>query len=138
MAYASNKGVDPTDFDTQLEYLLHEGQTTERGAWSDILNTKTAEEAATVASQRFWRPGIPHNERRAGYARSIYDQYGGANAGQPSGGQGAATTDQQAPQGLGAAAASANVQTAAAGGNETNQIGGVLQQAGQILQRFYK
>lgn len=72
MGYAKEKGVDPTDFDTQLDYLMHEGQTSEKGAWDAIMATKTPEEAALVASQRFWRPGTPYNERRQGYATSIY------------------------------------------------------------------
>lgn len=74
MGYAKSKGVDPTDFDTQLAYLMHEGQTSEKGAWDAIMATKTPEEAALVASQRFWRPGMPANERRQGYATSIYSK----------------------------------------------------------------
>lgn len=72
MDYASSRGVEPTDFDTQLDFLLHEGQTSEKGAWSRIMAAKTAEEAAVTASNSFWRPGTPHNERRAGYATAVY------------------------------------------------------------------
>mgnify|MGYP001220163646 CR=1 FL=1 len=66
------KGVEPTDFDTQIDYLLHEGQTTEKGAWGAIMQAKTPDEAARIASERFWRPGTPHVERRMGYARAVY------------------------------------------------------------------
>ena len=73
MDYAKAKGVDPTDFDTQLEYLVHEGQTSERGAWNKIMAAKTPEEAALVASNAFWRPGVPANENRVAYARSVFN-----------------------------------------------------------------
>lgn len=72
MAFAKERGVDPTDFDTQIDWMLHEGKTTERGAWDAIMATKSPEEAALVASSRYWRPGTPHNARRQGYATSVY------------------------------------------------------------------
>lgn len=74
-AYAKGRGVEPTNFDAQLDYLLQEGRTTEKSAWEAIQGAKTAEEAALIASQKFWRPGTPHNERRTGYARSVYDRF---------------------------------------------------------------
>lgn len=72
LSYAASKNTDPTDFDTQIDYLLHEGQTTEKGAWSAIMQAKTPDEAARIASERFWRPGTPHNDRRMGFARAVY------------------------------------------------------------------
>ena len=72
MAFARARGAQPMDFDTQLEYLWHEGQTSEKGAWDRIMGASTPEEAAVIASDAFWRPGAPHNDRRAGYATSVY------------------------------------------------------------------
>jgi hypothetical protein len=74
-AFAAKRGVGAGDFDTQLDFILHEGNTTEKRAWNAILATKTADEAARVASDKFWRPGVPHVEQRMGYASSIYDKF---------------------------------------------------------------
>lgn len=71
-AFAAERGVEPTDFQTQLDWLWHEGQTTEKGAWDKIMAARTPEEAALVASEAFWRPGTPHNERRVAYATSVF------------------------------------------------------------------
>lgn len=73
MKYATSRGADPTDFDTQIDYLLAEGKGSERGAWDAIMQAGTPEDAARIASDRFWRPGTPHNERRMGFARAVYD-----------------------------------------------------------------
>lgn len=71
-SFAAERGVDATDFQTQLDFLLHEGKTSEAGAWGKIMEAKTAEDAALIASKAFWRPGVPHNERRVAYATSIF------------------------------------------------------------------
>lgn len=73
LGYASQRGVDPSDFDTQIDYLLHEGKTSEKAAWDRIMAAKSAEEAAVAGSRYFWRPGAPHNENRAAYARRVYE-----------------------------------------------------------------
>ncbi len=72
MTFAKGRGANPTDFDTQIDFLLHEGQTSEKGAWSRIMATKTPEEAARTASKYFWRPGDPRDENRVAYANAIY------------------------------------------------------------------
>lgn len=72
-AFAAERGVDPTDFQTQLDWLWQEGQTTESGAWKKIMGASSPEEAALIASKHFWRPGTPHNERRVAYATSVFD-----------------------------------------------------------------
>lgn len=73
MAFAKSRGVDPTDFDTQIDWMLHEGQTTEKAAWDAILSTDNVQDAARVASEKYWRPGTPHLSRRVGYASSVHD-----------------------------------------------------------------
>ena len=73
-AFADAKGVDPTDFDAQIDFILHEGKTTEKKAWDAILAAPDAASAARIASERFWRPGTPHVERRVGYANSVYER----------------------------------------------------------------
>ena len=71
--YAAREGKDPNSIDTQLEYLVYEGVTTEKSAWQKILGASTPEEAALVGAEKFWRPGIPNNERRQAFARSVFD-----------------------------------------------------------------
>jgi hypothetical protein len=72
-AYAQENGLDVNDLGTQLEFSWQEMQTTERSAWEAIMGTETAEEAARVASERYWRPGTPHIERRQDYARTVFE-----------------------------------------------------------------
>lgn len=75
-AFAEANGKDPADLDTQIDFILHEGQTTEKSAFDAIMTAQTAEEAALIASERFWRPGVPHNERRQAYANSVLRSLG--------------------------------------------------------------
>lgn len=73
MAWAETNGRDPADIDAQIEYIDYEFRTTEASAYDAVMKTQTAEEAALVASEKFWRPGIPHNERRQAYARQLME-----------------------------------------------------------------
>jgi hypothetical protein len=57
----------------QLDFMLHELETTERGARDRILQAQNVDEAARLVSERFLRPGIPHLDRRINAAR----QYAG-------------------------------------------------------------
>jgi hypothetical protein len=85
-AYAAQRGVDPSDRDAQLDFLLWEGQNTEKSAWDATLQAGSPEEAARVFSERFLRPGIPHLESRIGYARQLASGQplrGGSNTGKP-------------------------------------------------------
>ncbi len=75
LAYARQLGADPGDIDTQIAFFHLELQTTERAALRAILDAPDAVSAARVASERFWRPGIPHLEARMGYARALFDQF---------------------------------------------------------------
>jgi hypothetical protein len=75
LGFAAARGTSPTDYDTQLDFLLHEGRTSEKGAWGGILDARTPREAAVYASDNFWRPGLPHNDRRAAYAEKVYNTY---------------------------------------------------------------
>ena len=81
--FAAKRGKDWHDLDTQIDYLMHElegppelGGSKEASAWAAIKGAKTPEEAALLVSKLFERPGVPHNERRVAFARSIAAQYG--------------------------------------------------------------
>lgn len=71
-AYAADRGANVADVDMQLDFLMHELQTTERSAWDRIRQATSVDDAARLVSQRFLRPGIPHLDRRISAANSIY------------------------------------------------------------------
>ncbi|MBW4972077.1 zeta toxin family protein [Roseovarius mucosus] len=75
LAFAQRKGRDAGDLDTQIEFLDWELKNTERGAAAKILNTNNARDAAIMASNEFWRPGIPHLSRRAAFADALAQQF---------------------------------------------------------------
>ncbi|MEO1024023.1 MAG: phage tail tip lysozyme [Pseudomonadota bacterium] len=76
-AFARQRGKPWDDLDTQIDFLFHEFETSEADAWARIQQAPTAREAALLASNLFWRPGIPHNRNRAAYAESVIDQFEG-------------------------------------------------------------
>ena len=53
----------------QLDFMMHEMDTTEKAARDRLMEAKNVDEAARVMSERFLRPGIPHLERRINAAR---------------------------------------------------------------------
>lgn len=75
-ALADSRGTDITDFDTQLEYVWQELNTTERSALEYLLRTNTIEEATISFMDRFERPNkdprINKIKKRIEYARSLY------------------------------------------------------------------
>lgn len=73
--YAAERGQNWRNIDLQIEFFWKELHGSERTAWSLIRQAKTADEAARIASQRFWRPGLPHLSSRMAYARMVFDQY---------------------------------------------------------------
>ncbi len=75
LAFAQKRGKDPADLDTQIDFLEHEFQTTEAGAWAQIKAAKTWQDATLIASRKFWRPGDPREANRLAYAKSVYEQY---------------------------------------------------------------
>lgn len=71
-AWAEQNGRDVNDWRTQFDFAVHELQTSEAAAWEKALQTNTAEEAAEVLSESFWRPGVPHLQNRKAYAAKLY------------------------------------------------------------------
>lgn len=69
--FAQERGAGLDDLDTQLDFTLWELQNTERGAWNALQGAGDPVEAARIYSERFLRPGIPHMDRRLGYAREF-------------------------------------------------------------------
>ncbi|MFN3953210.1 MAG: phage tail tip lysozyme [Pararhodobacter sp.] len=75
LAYAEARGRDAGDIDTQIAFLHYEMQTSERAARDAIRAAPDVRTTARVASDRFWRPGIPHIEARMAYAEALMRQY---------------------------------------------------------------
>lgn len=67
-AYAGN---NVADVDTQLDFLVHELNTSESRARDAIYAAQDPETAARLVSEKFLRPGIPHLERRIEATRSL-------------------------------------------------------------------
>lgn len=73
-AFAAERGADPSDLDTQLDFTIWELQNTEQRAGNALLQARTPEEAARIYSEQFLRPGIPHLDRRIAAARQLAQQ----------------------------------------------------------------
>lgn len=69
--FASDRGVSPSDLDTQIDFTMWELANTERRAGEALRQAQTPEEAARIYSQKFLRPGIPHLDRRVQAAREL-------------------------------------------------------------------
>lgn len=104
--FARRQGKDWQDIDVQIEFVLHELATSEAGAWARIRRATTAAEAAELISRHYERPGIPHMDRRIGYAQGVIDQYEGG----------------QVPQGGASAPSSYVPQTTRAGYTSQGQV----------------
>ena len=69
--FAKSRGVDPSDVDAQLDFTLWELQNTEKRAGDALMSAQTPEDATRIYSEQFLRPGIPHLDRRLGYAAQL-------------------------------------------------------------------
>jgi len=69
--FESYAGQNIDDLDTQLDFLVHELNTTERGARDAIYAAQDPIEAARLTSTKFLRPGIPHMDRRIQETREL-------------------------------------------------------------------
>lgn len=76
-AFAAQRGVDPSDVDAQLDFLVTELQGPEARAAQSILSAPDTATAAQAIVNDFLRPAPEHRQRRA----SRYAAYQGAPAG---------------------------------------------------------
>ena len=67
---AKSRGTDISDFDTQLEYVWQELNSTEKKALDKLLNSKNTQEA-TMAFMSYERPGNPQFQKRLNYANGL-------------------------------------------------------------------
>lgn len=82
--FASKRGKNATDFDTQLDFLWKELHTTgdswlSKNKMESFFNAKDQQEAATIFGEHFERPaekpGDENFNKRIKYANSVYDLY---------------------------------------------------------------
>jgi len=73
--FAKERGTSWDNIETQAYYVLHELETTEKGAYAKILATTTREDATMAVSTFYERPGEPHNPRRIESANIVAGGY---------------------------------------------------------------
>ncbi|MEN6293782.1 MAG: phage tail tip lysozyme, partial [Methanobacterium sp.] len=76
--FAEKAGKTHSDFSTQLDFVWHELNTTEKKAFNKLQTAKSPEEAALAISKYYERPSekYAHNEKRINYANQFYSQFG--------------------------------------------------------------
>ena len=72
--FAKRNGQDPANLQTQLDFTMHELNTTEKGAFNTLKGTKTSAEAAQVFRKKYERPGEheANDNRRIQEARKLH------------------------------------------------------------------
>ena len=71
-ALAKSKGTSITDFNTQLEYVWQELNSTEAKALKALKNTSNVEDATYAFSKLYERPGDAKMSSRIRYAKSLF------------------------------------------------------------------
>ncbi len=74
--FAAAQGSDSRNFDTQLDYIHHELQTSESGAGQALRQAKDVESATKVFSEHFERPSKPMMESRLSHAKGLLGTIG--------------------------------------------------------------
>ena len=73
-AWAADNGLDPASYEANYGFLRHELTATPEGAVVDKLRgVNSPDEAATVFSETFLRPGIPHMGSRVARAGKYFN-----------------------------------------------------------------
>ena len=77
--FASERGLDPTDIDTQIDFAIHELNGSENEALNKIKTAQSPEEAGILADQWYERSEGTDDIRNAksANARAIFDAYNG-------------------------------------------------------------
>lgn len=70
-AFAADRGVAPSDLNAQLDFTVWELRNTEKRAGDRLMSAPDEVAAATIYSNDFLRPGIPHLDRRISEAERL-------------------------------------------------------------------
>ncbi len=73
--FAASRGKSASDLGTQLDFIMHEFNTTEKRAFNAVKSAGTAQEAAHQFMAKFERPGKPHAARRYAFANEAFRQF---------------------------------------------------------------
>ena len=75
-SFAQKRNKQWDDFDTQLDYVIHELNTTEKSAYNKLKYAKTPEEASDIFMRKYERPSKQaiqqSGPKRAKYARTLF------------------------------------------------------------------
>jgi len=80
-AFASSKGLSPTSFEANSQFLISEMQGNHGNHWTNgasmdgFLQTKNINDASSYLQSNFIRPGVPHTERRLQGAYAALDGF---------------------------------------------------------------
>lgn len=71
--FAKNKGKEYSDLDTQLDFIIHELNTTEKNAYKALKQANTVEEATKAFAWKYERPhkDYAHIDKRIKYASNL-------------------------------------------------------------------
>lgn len=73
--FAEDKGKSWDDMDTQLDFLMHELQGSEKGAYEKLKEAESLEDKTETFMKRFERPGKPHLEERQEYLKGLIEDF---------------------------------------------------------------
>lgn len=68
--FAKENGLNPNDYHTQLAFIMHEFQTTEKNAYAAVKASGSTAAATEAFSSKYERAGTPMMANRIGYANS--------------------------------------------------------------------
>jgi hypothetical protein len=75
-AFASRLGLSPSSQSAQLQYLVSDLKSNYASTLAAINAASSPEQAATIFSDQYERPGVPDLANRQGYAQSAYKAAG--------------------------------------------------------------
>ena len=80
-AFANNKGLSPTSFEANSQFLMSELQGNQGNHWTNggsyqgFLQTSNINDASSYLQNNYIRPGVPHTERRLQGAHSAFNAF---------------------------------------------------------------
>lgn len=74
-------GRDIWSLDTQLDFIWHEFETTEKSSYEALKKTTTIEDATNTFLTKYERAGVPHLEARIAAANEAFGKYSGSAVG---------------------------------------------------------
>ena len=76
LEFTEDRGTDWTDPETQLRFLDKEMRESERTVRKNLKEAPGIDEAVCYAALRFWRPSLPHIDKRVKIARNLAKEIG--------------------------------------------------------------